>query len=586
MIFRRAVLLAALFILCANSAFGVDCLMGRYDPDQGSSTSEKLKLPLALNWEYTGNKFDNNPASPVVAGRLCVFSCGDRVYGVDLDTGNLKWRYPSDQGLGGAIKATPAINKGSVYFGAADGNLYCINAETGTFKWAYQMRGGIRCPPVIDDGVVYVGADDNSLYAIDAESGDSVWSKPFTVKDDISIGVAVGSGMIVFASMEGNLYFISANGAKLRQMVRLPSSPTKSSPVILDNTAIFAVGSLMRGYTIRSGQFRWSINLQSEVAATPAVSGSDIYVPCRDKKIYAYTFTGRQLILKWVKPAELDAIPMSSPVVAGDTLFVTGARGVVAGFSTVDGALKWRYVISPSPITTPGVDFTDAASSPTIANGTLTVLTEDGVLHCFTPDSPDNQPPDAINSKPMNGIAMSGAPPIVMSAILYDMGSGVDFSSAAITLDGQSVEHKVDLASSTVSFQTEYGAAGKSVKSLSDGMHTVTVTAKDYAGNPLIKEWFFIADSSLPPPRRANVPLEEGKKTKAPPTKRTPPPPPPPAPTMPAPGAEEGQGTPGGNSGPGAPPMPPAYGGQPGPGMPPAPGGQPVNPHGPPQRGT
>ena len=571
MILKRAILLAALLIMIANSAYGVDCLMGRYEPEQSSNTSEKLKLPLALDWEYTGNKFDNNPASPVVAGRLCVFSCGDRVYGVDLDTGNLKWRYPSEQGLGGAVKVTPAISGGSVYFAAADGNLYCISADTGTFKWAYQTRGAIRCPPVINDGVVYVGADDNSLYAIDAESGDAVWAKPFTVKDDIATGIAVGSGMIIFASLDGNIYFISENGAKLRQMDRLPSAPTKSSPVIVDNVAIMAVGSIMRGYTVRSGQFRWSINLESEVAATPAVSGSDIYVPCRDKKIYAYTFTGRSLVQKWVKPAEeLDAIPMSSPVVAGETLFVTGARGVIAAFSTVDGTLKWRYVIAPSPITTPGIDFTDAASSPTIANGTLTVLTDDGVLHCFSSTSPDNQPPDAINVKPMNGIAMSGAPPITMSAILYDIGSGVDFLTASISLDGQPVAHKVDLSKSTITYETEYGAAGKSVKSLSDGMHVISVTAKDYAGNLLKKEWFFIADSSLPPPRRATVPVEEGKKTKAPATKR-------PSRNIPTPpSAPGGQGNPGI---PGPPPMPPSFGG---PGTPPAPTGGALDPTNPP----
>lgn len=549
MVFRRAIILACLLILSSTAAFGGQAAMSRYDPQQTGFTSEKLQMPIALKWEYTTtSKYDNNSASPAVVDGTCYFASGDKVFAVDLDTGTLKWKYPAVNNLGGPVKGMPAVYNGKVYFGSGDGNLYCINAETGTFEWAYPTRGSVRCSPIILDGVVYFGSDDNSIYAVQAESGDAAW-KQFTARDDFGLGIAIGSGMIVGACMDGIIYGINASSGSMRwPPQRLPMAPTDASPVFADNVAVMAVGMTMKGYTARSGQERWMVNLEAEVAATPAVNGSDIYVPCKDKKIYAYEIKGRQAVKKWTAPADFGNTIVSSPTVAGDMMFVTGNRGVVAAFSCADGSCKWRYTISPSQITTAGADFCDAASSPIIANGALLVLTDDGVLHCFTHDSQDATPPDIINIKPAPGSVISPVPPISISAVLYDMGSGVDFSSATILLDGQSISSKTDPAKATISYETEIATAGKSAKMLSDGVHTITVTAKDYNGNLLTKEWYFIADSSLPPPKRA-IPVDNQKKSTKEPPKRTMQPPsrsgrwnrdtqtPPPPPMMPGGGA-------------------------------------------------
>ena len=570
MILRRAILCVVFVVLSWTTAFAGDAMMGKYDARQTSYTSEKLEPPLALQWEYTANKYENNPAAPAVVDGVCYFACGDRVYAVETDTGSLKWRYPSEQGLGGYVKAAPTVHDGNVYFGAGDGNLYCVNAETGTFKWAYQTRGAIRCPPVISEDVIYVGADDNSLYAVRADSGDRAW-KSFTARDDIARGVAVGLGMAVVSCMDGNMYGISASSGKLRWIQRLPLAPTRTSPVISGSIVVMAVGSRMFGLSVRSGRLRWMVTLPYEVAASPAVDGSDIYVACRDKMIYAYTSVGRNISLKWTAPAELGSMPLSSPTIAHDTIYATASRGVIAAFSASDGSLKWRYLITPSAVTTPTSPYTDAASSPVVAEGSLFVLTDDGVLHRFTQDAPDNIAPAAFRVTPTNGIAMSGAPPIKMSAVIYDIGSGIDFDTAALYLDGEPVEREVDPLTSTISFQTEMGTADKAVTALKDGVHTIMVTAKDYKGNMLKREWYFVADATLPPPRRVKPVADPGKKTKEPPRRSRPTPRPTPTPA-PQPGVIGGEmpppPPPGMPRGPGAPPGPGGdYG--PGPGGPP-----------------
>lgn len=571
----RAVVAAAAACLAASPALCAETAMARYNPHQTSYTGEKLEIPLKLAWSHVANKYDNNPASPVVADGVCFFACGDRVYAVDMQTGEMKWRYPVDTSLGGMVRGAPAVHKGLVYFGAGDGNLYCLSADTGTFQWAYQTRGAIRCPPVVADDVIYVGSDDNSIYAIHAGSGEAAWIRPFTARDDMAVGVAVGSGMVVVACMDGYMYGVLATSGRLRwSPFRLPAAPINTSPIISESVVIMAVGNIMYGLSVRSGQQRWAVTLPSEVAGNPAVDGADIYVPCKDRKIYAYTASGRQVSIKWTEPADLGTSFMSGPIIADDTIYATGSRGVVAAFSTADGSLKWRYTVSPSSVTTPGASFTDASSSPLVADGALLVLTDDGVLHCFRPDAPDNVPPVIMPETPANGRMMSGAPPIKISAVIYDIGSGVDFSTVAMYLDNQPVVHEVDIGKFTVSYTTPTSTPGKPVRPLPDGPHTITVSVKDYAGNLATKEWYFIADSGMPPPRRMTVEERQPGRREREPRGRTTPPTPPAQPPA-VPGPAQGTGGPGEMPAYEPPPPPPPM---PEPGAPGPPGTSPEPP--------
>lgn len=506
MILRRSVLLVCLLVVVSSVGFCDNAIMGRYNPQQNSFTTEKLEPPLILSWEFTGSRFRGNPAAPVAADGVCYFACGDRVYALDMESGNLKWKYPQDQSLTSVVKATPQIINGKLYFGTVDGKLYCLDGQTGAFQWFFETRGALRCPPITLDGITYLGCDDNSIYTLDADSGDMMWSKPFVSRDDFANGIAVGAGMVVGSSMDGNVYGINASSGKLRWVFRLPSAPVKTSPAMAENVTIVAVGNVMYGLTTRSGQRKWMVQLRSEAASTPATDGSDVIVACHDRKLYCYNVTGRQPALKWTEPADIGGAPLSSPTIADKMVYVTGSRGVVSAFSLADGSLKWRYVFMPSATTLSGAAGMDAASSPVVTNGSLLVLTDDGVLHCFTKTAPDTTPPDVYSATPPNGKQMSGAPPIKFSAVIYDQGSGVDFGSAQMTLDGNAVDLTTDFGAGTVAYTFEAADATKTaVKPLADGVHTVSLAVNDYAGNENKVTWTFTANRMLPPPKRATV---------------------------------------------------------------------------------
>ncbi len=71
-----------------------------------------------------------------------------------------KWAYQT----GGEIIPSPVVVGGVVYVGSSDGNLYALDAATGTKKWDYRT-GDVADVPVVVGGVLYVGSNDHNLYA-------------------------------------------------------------------------------------------------------------------------------------------------------------------------------------------------------------------------------------------------------------------------------------------------------------------------------------------------------------------------------------------------------------------------------------
>ena len=58
-----------------------------------------------------------------------------------------------------------------------DGNVYALNASTGTLLWSYtHWRLAVYSSPAVANGVVYVGSDEDTVYALNASTGALLWS--------------------------------------------------------------------------------------------------------------------------------------------------------------------------------------------------------------------------------------------------------------------------------------------------------------------------------------------------------------------------------------------------------------------------
>ena len=72
---------------------------------------------------------------PVIADGKVVFAAVDQntVYAADEKTGKVLWK----KTVGGRVDSPPAIHKGAVLFGCADGRVYCLRLSDGRLAWRF-----------------------------------------------------------------------------------------------------------------------------------------------------------------------------------------------------------------------------------------------------------------------------------------------------------------------------------------------------------------------------------------------------------------------------------------------------------------
>ena len=67
--------------------------------------------------------------------------------------------------------SSPAFSNGAVYFGSGDGNIYALDAASGTSNGSFKTGDVVHASPAIVDGKLYIGSWDSYFYALDAATG-------------------------------------------------------------------------------------------------------------------------------------------------------------------------------------------------------------------------------------------------------------------------------------------------------------------------------------------------------------------------------------------------------------------------------
>jgi outer membrane protein assembly factor BamB len=175
---------------------------------------------LSLKWKFkTGAGV---VSSPSVADGVCYFgSLDSNIYAVDANIGSEIWNFTT----GFSVKSSPAVVNGKVYTGADDGNIYCLDAATGNKLWQTSAgnitnsviglgyQAPIRSSPMVVGSKVYVGSLDGNLYCLDANSGTVLWK--FQTGGEILATPTIVDGAVYVPSCtpipNGHLYKLDAD---------------------------------------------------------------------------------------------------------------------------------------------------------------------------------------------------------------------------------------------------------------------------------------------------------------------------------------------------------------------------------------
>lgn len=104
----------------------------RHDPERSGST--EMALPDALKPAWAAEL--GGRLSALTAAENKIFGAQKdrgRVFAIDAASGKTAWTFTA----GGRVDSPPTCFAGRVYFGCADGRLYCLSANDGQMVWRY-----------------------------------------------------------------------------------------------------------------------------------------------------------------------------------------------------------------------------------------------------------------------------------------------------------------------------------------------------------------------------------------------------------------------------------------------------------------
>ena len=346
-----------------------------------------------IRWQFCEPKLlDRRPftSSPALAAaRVLIGSDSYRVYCLDLETGNLHWKFDARW----PVFSSPAVWNGRVYIGEGvhdntDSKLYCLDLATGRELWALQTQSHTESSPTVAAGRLYFGAGDDGVYCVDPLTGKVHWQHKGPHVDGCPLvadgRVYVGSGY----GFHGVLCLSARDGSPVWKKA-LPA-PAWAAPSLAQGRLYVAVGNgtftesaskpcgEVRCLDPASGEDLWRFTaVRDAVLSSVAVSDGYAVFGSRDGACYALdAATGA---LRW--RTEVGAPLLSSPAVAAGCVLFGADDGKFTCLRLRDGARMWSVDTSDDVI-----DFiTDARilSSPAVRDGRAVFGSSNGHVYCL-----------------------------------------------------------------------------------------------------------------------------------------------------------------------------------------------------------
>ena len=330
-------------------------------------------------------------AAPVVyGGRLYAVDTNGMVHAFDTATGAKVWQVAleaRDDGAASVFGGGVSADATRVYATNGVGEVAALNAADGSEIWRVKPAGPLRGAPTLAFGSVYVMTQDNQLVSLNQVDGTIAWNQSGSLGQAGVFGVAApaaGQGTVVAGFSSGELIaYRYENGRNLWSdaLARTSISTSVSSLTdidadpIIDRGRIYAVGEggRMAAYELVTGQRIWELNIAG--ISTPVIAGEWLFVLTDDARVLCIArATGK---VRWSSQLQqfrnekkkTGQIYWNGPVLAGGRLFTANTEGEVGTINPADGSFTMLFDIKQK-----------VSLPPIVADNTLYILDDSGTI--------------------------------------------------------------------------------------------------------------------------------------------------------------------------------------------------------------
>ena len=347
----------------AASTLSCPAVAHHQDAAHNGLSCTSLPASPAKKWSVTLN---GDASYPVIAdGKVFVAtanpggSYGGWLYALNATSGKVAW---------GPVPLSAtyywfalAYGGGKVYVNNFDGTVSAYSAATGRQAWAHATGSDFSGEPVAYNGVVYLQGS-SSVFALSEKTGAVLWESPYLDGDGSSVSVN-GTGVYVAAGCSW-FRLALATGAVIWSGNNGCSGGGGGTTYLADGLDFETVGSLV----VKAGTGK----TVGTFSGVPAFSGEDGFF-ANGTSVFCENVVTRTPVFTAPVPATID----TSPVIAGQSLYVGTANSEVYALSTTTGKLTWHGALPGVP--GGGAQFSSPVSDIAVGQGLLVVPTGDQV---------------------------------------------------------------------------------------------------------------------------------------------------------------------------------------------------------------
>ena len=264
------------------------------------------------------------------------------------------------------VRSSPAVNRGVVYVGSYDYNLYALEAARGRMLWKCPTKGGVVSSPCVWRRLVLVGSEDGSLYAVDASRGIPVWD--FATDGKVRSSPRVIGGMVFFGSDDTNFYALDAATGELKWYFTTGGAVRSSAALFQDRIFFGSEDGFIYALKIHEGYPLWRYYIGRKIVSSPAVWERMLFFGAFDHYIYAFDVLSGRMLWRYRTGKPI----VSSPTVNEGVLFIGSADGNLYALDAETGKLRWKYATGDQ-----------IPSSPKVAEGRVYFGSVDGCVYCL-----------------------------------------------------------------------------------------------------------------------------------------------------------------------------------------------------------
>jgi outer membrane protein assembly factor BamB len=281
-------------------------------------------------------------SASVVDGRVLVGCDDGNLYCLDADTGDEIWRFETTN----VVQSSPLIDDGRVYFGSSDRHGYCLDLANGTEIWSFECNQ-IVSSPALWEGMVYFTDQWGFVCAVDADTGDEVWNH--TLPLDIWASPTVVADRLYVGDIGGHYVCLDASTGDQVWNRTFPGGEIYSTALVHNGRVLFGtgLGETLECLDADTGDTIWTFQAAEEIYSSVALVGDRLYVHAWphiwcipwDDPVDDGTIHPEDAIWKFETHDEQGG---SSPVVAGDRLVVGSDVGRLFCLETATGQQVWN----------------------------------------------------------------------------------------------------------------------------------------------------------------------------------------------------------------------------------------------------